>query len=165
MGMLFSVKKWTFVIFLISGYLFGAFAQMGQSELKILSENADVIVTGKVIQQNSSWNENKTRIFTRATIQVEETLKGSGLNSVVVSYPGGEVGDIGEMYTHTPKFENNEEVLVFLKKDQTGSSYKVVNGEDGKLTVTTDAKTGEKITAQNVKVNTLTAQIKNYVNE
>jgi len=165
MGMLFSVKKWTFVIFLVSGYLLGAFAQMGQSELKILSENADVIVTGKVIQQNSSWNENKTRIFTRATIQVEETLKGSGLNSVVVNYPGGEVGDIGEMYTHTPKFENDEEVLVFLKKDQTGSSYKVVNGEDGKLTVTTDAKTGEKITAQNVKVNTLTAQIKNYVND
>ena len=163
--MLFSVKKWTFVIFLISGYLFGAFAQMGQSELKMLSENADVIVTGKVIQQNSSWNENKTRIFTRATIQVEETLKGSGLNSVVVSYPGGEVGDIGEMYTHTPKFENNEEVLVFLKKDDKNTNYKVVNGEEGKINVLTDPKTGEKVTTSNVQINTLKAQIKSYIKD
>ena len=163
--MLFSVKKWTFVIFLVSGYLLGAFAQMGQSELKILSENADVIVTGKVIQQNSSWNENKTRIFTRATIQVEETLKGSGLNSVVVNYPGGEVGDIGEMYTHTPKFENDEEVLVFLEKDDKNTNYKVVNGEEGKINVLTDPKTGEKITASNVQINTLKAQIKSYIKD
>lgn len=154
------------IFIIISGFHLHTLSQTSQSELKNLSQNADVIITGKVTQQNSSWNENKTRIFTQATIQVDEYLKGGTVGgSVVVSYPGGEVGDIGELYTHTPKFENNEEVLVFLKKDQTSSSYKVVNGEDGKLTVITDAKTGEKITTQNIKMNTLTAQIKNYVND
>ena len=160
------IINWALVTFIISGFLFYGMAQTSQAELKNLSQNADVIITGKVTQQNSGWNENKTRIYTQATIQVDEYLKGGTVGgSVVVSYPGGEVGDVGELYTHTPKFENNEEVLVFLKKDLTSSSYKVVNGEEGKLTVITDAKTGEKITTQNIKVNTLTAQIKNYVND
>jgi hypothetical protein len=160
------IINWALATFIISGFLIYGLAQTSQSELKNLSQNADVIITGKVTQQNSSWNENKTRIYTLATIQVDEYLKGGNTgSSIVVSYPGGEVGDIGELYSHMPRFEDNEEVLVFLKKDQTGSSYKVVNGEEGKLTVISDAKTGEKITSQNVRVNTLTAQIKNYLND
>lgn len=156
----------TLIFVIICGFYQYALPQTSQSEIKQLSEKSDVIITGKVTQQNASWNESKTRIYTYATIQVEEYLKGGNTgNSIVVSYPGGEVGELGEMYTHTPKFANNEEVLVFLKKDKTGSNYKVVNGEEGKLTVISDAKTGEKITSQNVKMNTLTAQIKNYVND
>ena len=160
------IINWALVTVIISGFLFYGLAQTSQFEIKQLSEKSDVIITGKVTQQNASWNESRTRIYTYATIQVDEYLKGGNTgNSIVVSYPGGEVGDIGEFYTHTPKFVNNEEVLVFLKKDKAGSSYKVVNGEEGKLTVISDAKTGEKITSQNVRVNTLTAQIKNYVND
>ena len=161
-----SFMRLTLIFMIIFGFHQHTLSQTSQSEIKQLSEKSDVIITGKVTQQNASWNESKTRIYTYATIQVEEYLKGSNNeNSIVVSYPGGEVGDIGEFYTHTPKFANNEEVLVFLKKDKSGSSFKVVNGEEGKLTVISDAKTGEKITSQNVRVNTLTAQIKNYVND
>jgi hypothetical protein len=141
-----------------------SFAQLSSSEIKILSEKADVIITGKVAQQTSSWNENKTRIYTRATIQVEDNLKGNhSSNSVTVTYPGGEVGDIGEKYSHIPTFDNNEEVLLFLKKDSKTSDYKLVNGEDGKISVTTDAKTGEKITSSKRHISSLVAQIKSYV--
>ena len=41
-----------------------------------LSKGADVIITGKVTQQSSSWNDDNTRIYTKATIEVEEYLKG-----------------------------------------------------------------------------------------
>ena len=160
-----SAKNLILVIFVVIGFLSTISAQMGQSELKLLSENADLIITGKVIQQNSNWNKDKTRIFTQATIQVEETLKGSGQTSIIVSYPGGEVGDIGEMYTHTPKFENEEQVLVFLKKDPNSTEYKVYNGEDGKLTVTEDEKTGEKLLNKQIKLSSFKSQIKSFVNE
>jgi len=140
-------------------------AQTSQSELKNLSQNADVIITGKVTQQNSSWNETRTRIYTIATIQVEETIKGGGQNHVDVRYPGGEVGDVGELYSHMPTFANNEEVLVFLKRDENSPAYKVLNGEEGKLTVIADPKTGEKVVGQNIKVNSLTSQIKSYIND
>jgi len=153
-----------FVIIILSGLYFTSLAQLSSSELKILSEKADVILTGKITQQASSWNENKTRIYTHTTVQVEDYIKGNNNgNTVTVTYPGGEVGDIGEKYSHMPSFENNEEVLLFLKKDSKNTGFKIVNGEDGKITVTTDAKTGEKITSSKRHISSLTAQIKSYV--
>jgi hypothetical protein len=145
---------------------FTIFAQQMAVGLQDLSLGADVIITGKVTQQSSSWNDDNTRIYTRATIQVDEYLKGTNSgNSVVVTYLGGEVGDVGEMYSHMPRFVDDEEVLVFLRKDDKSSDYKVYNGENGKINVINDPKTGEKVTTSNVQFNSLKAQIKNYVND
>jgi len=160
-------KRYLFdVLIIVCGLYFTSFAQQITTELKELSKGADVILTGKVTQQASSWNENKTRIYTQATIQVEEYLKGNNNgSSVTVTYPGGEVGDVGELYSHMPRFEDNEDVLVFLKKDENNTDYKVFNGEDGKISVINDPKTGEKITTSNVQINSLKAQIKNFIND
>jgi hypothetical protein len=134
--------------------------------IKNLSKRADVILTGKVTEKKSSWNETKTRIYTKATVQVEEYLKGnSNGNYVEITYPGGEVGDVGELYTHMPQFEDNEEVLVFLKKDGKNGGYKVLNGEEGKITVLSDAKTKEKVTSSNLRIKDLKSQIKSFINE
>ena len=162
-----ALRNYSFLLVMIlSGFYFSSFAQLSSSGIKILSEKADVILTGKVTQQTSSWNENKTRIYTHATIQVEEFIKGNnGGSSVTVTYLGGEVGDIGEMYSHMPRFEKDENVLLFLKKETKTSDYKVLNGEDGKINLTTDSKTGEIITTSKVKVSTLKAQIKSFINE
>ena len=154
------------VLIIVSGFFPAAFAQLTSSEVESMSKNADLIITGKVTQQNSSWNENQTRIYTQATIQVEEYLKGSNNSGpVIISYLGGEVGEVGEMYSHMPRFEDNEEVLVFLKKDDKSTNYKVFNGEEGKINVIIDPKTGEKVTTSNVQINSLKAQIKSYIND
>ena len=160
-----SLRNYSFFfVMILSGFYFNSLAQLSSSEIKILSEKSDIILTGKVTKQTSSWNENKTRIYTHATIQVDDYIKGNnGRNSVSVIYPGGEVGDIGELYSHMPRFEKNEEVLLFLKKDTKNTSFKVVNGEDGKISVTTDPKTGEKVTSSKRHLSSLTAQIKNYI--
>jgi hypothetical protein len=78
---------------------------------------------------------------------------------------GGEVGDVGEMYSHMPRFQDNEEVLVFLKKEDKSTNYKVFNGEEGKINVVMDPKTGEKVTTSNVQIKSLKAQIKSYIND
>lgn len=154
------------VLIIVGGFLSAAFAQLTSPEVKSMSKNADLIITGKVVEQNSNWNENKTRIYTQATIQVEEYLKGSNNSGpVIVSYPGGEVGEVGEMYSHMPRFEDNEEVLVFLKRDDNSTNYKVLNGEEGKINVITDPQTGNKVTSSSVPVNSIKAQIKSYIND
>ena len=154
------------VVIFICGFFVTGYSQQENTRLENLSKHADVILTGKVTKQTSSWNENKTRIFTKATLQVDEYLKGNNSkNSIEVTYPGGEVGDVGELYTHMPRFSNNEEVLVFLKKDTKGSGYKVCDGEEGKIRVIRDDKTGEKITTSHMKVDHLKSQIKNFLNE
>ena len=161
-----TIMRLLCILIIVGGFISTAFAQLTSSDVERMSKNADIIITGKVTQQSSSWNENKTRIYTQATIQVDEYLKGNGNgSSLVVLYPGGEVGDVGEMYSHMPKFQDNEEVLVFLKKDEKSANYKVFNGENGKISVISDPQTGEKVTSSNVRVNTLKAQIKSYIND
>lgn len=157
--------KLSIFLFLL-GFCPAYFAQQVVVEIKDLSRGADVILTGKVTQQISSWNDDNSRIYTKATIQVEEYLKGSNDGgSVVVRYLGGEVGDVGELYSHMPRFEDEEEVLVFLKKDVKNAEYKVFNGENGKINIIEDSKTGEKVTTSNVNINSLKSQIKSYINE
>lgn len=160
------ITSLVFGFIFVCGIYSTTFSQQMAVELEDLSLGADVIVTGKVSEQSSSWNEDNTRIYTRATIKIDEYLKGNNNGStVVVTYLGGEVGDVGEMYSHMPKFEDQEEVLVFLEKDDNNSDYKVFYGEEGKISVINDPKTGEKITTSKVKINTIKAQIKSYVSE
>ncbi|MBT8390342.1 MAG: hypothetical protein HKO83_05965 [Ignavibacteriaceae bacterium] len=155
-----------YVLLMFCGLTTYSFAQQITTDLRALSKGADVIVVGKVTQQVSSWNEDKTRIYTRATLQINDYVKGNNSgNSVIVKYLGGEVGEIGEKYSHMPRFEDEEEVLVFLMKDEKSTDYKVYNGENGKIRVINDSKTGEKVTPSNVQVNSLKAQIKNYIND
>ncbi len=150
----------------ICGFQITSYSQQLSTDIENLSKGADVVLTGKVVQQNSSWNEDRSRIYTKATIQVEEYLKGNtNEGSIVVTYLGGEVGDVGELYTHMPKFEDDEEILVFLKRDQRTSSYKVFNGVEGKLSLVYDKNTGEKVTTSNVKINSLKTQIKSFITE
>jgi len=161
-----NYKYLILILFLFIGSNNNSLSQQLSTEINALTEGADVILIGKVSEQNSSWNEDNTRIYTLATIQVEEYLKGNNNGGpLVVRYLGGEVGDVGELYSHMPRFEDKEEVLVFLKRDEINDDYKVFNGEDGKISVINDPKTGEKVTTSNVQINSLKAQIKSYIND
>ena len=155
-----------FVFLLLSGFKSTSLSQTIHSDIQSLSKGADVILTGKVSKQNSSWNKDKSRIYTDVTLEVEEYLKGNnGNKTLVVTTPGGEVGEVGELYTHMPRFSKDEEVLLFVKKDTKDMSYKVVNGEEGKIALYTDKKTGDKVTSSNRKISTLKKEIKNYVEQ
>lgn len=140
------------------------YSQTSQPKIENLTKQADVILTGKVIEQKSEWNNNQTRIFTQSTIQVDEYLKGNEVNkSITITTPGGEVGDVGELYTHMPKFTKEEDVLLFVKKDKNNTAYKILDGEDGKLTLVKNEKTGELVTSSNKRVSSLKSEIKSYV--
>jgi hypothetical protein len=155
-----------FLILFLNGFKSTSLSQTIQSDIQSLSKGADVILTGKVTKQNSSWNKDKTRIYTDVSVEVDEYLKGNSSNkTIVVTTPGGEVGEVGELYTHMPRFSKDEEVLLFVKKDTKDMSYKVLNGEDGKMTLYTDKKTGEKVTSSNKNISKLKNEIKNYVEQ
>jgi hypothetical protein len=158
--------RFLYLVLIIAGFQLAVLAQEKASVVKKLSKGADVILTGKVTQKKSSWNEAKTRIYTKTTLEVEEYLKGKKSdNHVDIITPGGEVGDIGELYTHLPRFEENEEVLVFLKRDEKNTGYKVFKGEEGKIKVLSDSKTKEKITPSNLRIEDLKSKIKSYIDE
>lgn len=141
-------------------------SQTNLSELKYLSQNSDAIVTGKVVNQKSYWNKDKSRILTRAEIQISESLKGAdGVNQISVNYLGGEVDGVGELYTHSVTLENNEEVLLFIKKDKDDTAYKIFEGESGKISLKTDIKTGEKLTSRNIPVSVYKKEISKIITQ
>lgn len=162
--MKFKEKIFVFLVLFIFSIQFTNYSQSFQNEVRTLSRGADVILTGKVTNQESEWTQNKSRIITKTTIQVDEYLKGnSHLNTIVINHPGGEVDGVGELYSHMPRFDDKEEVLLFLKKDKNSSEYKVFSGEDGKVSLIRNKK-GEQVTASDISLNTIKMQIKSYTN-
>jgi hypothetical protein len=122
-----------------------------QSNAKLtegLIRESEVIVAGKVGDVVSEWTPKRQRIQTRVTLAVDEAIKGTVGNAMTIIVPGGEVDGVGELYTHTATFRNNEDVVVFAKKDASGR-YHVAGGKDGKFLVEKDSRTGAK-TVRNV---------------
>lgn len=109
------------------------FAQGGN--LEKLAKDSELIVTGKVIERQAEWNEDKTRIYTRVRVSVDEFLKGEqSENIITVTHLGGEIGEVGELYTGTARFEKDEEVVLFLKKDKK-DRLRITGGNKGKYKI------------------------------
>jgi len=80
-----------------------------------LSNGADAIVKGTVIEEASYWNNEHTGIFTTTVLSVDETLKGSITDeTVLVTCPGGEVDGMRQWVSSSPIFSEDEQVVVFL---------------------------------------------------
>lgn len=105
---------------------FDSRAMVGESEQ---------IVQGKVVELRSFWNEDGRVIVTEATVEVTETLLGSGASRVTVRVPGGQVGDFRVEATGFPVFERGQEVILFLQHDSRLGVERVVGHQQGHFEV------------------------------
>ena len=125
-----------------------------------LAQIADVVAAGRVSDLRSEWNADKSRIQTRVTVAVEQDIKGDAVGeSITLLVPGGEVDGVGELYTHTVQFRENEDVLVFASKDAKGD-LRVTSGVDGKYMVEKDRATGRKVIPSVGTLEEISARIK-----
>jgi len=115
--------------------------------------NSSDAVRGTVASVRSQWDDNHTMIYTVVTIDVSEIVLGSieKGRAISVYVPGGLVKDTGLMVEHAPKFEEGEDVLVFLTQLQ--GMYGVTSWEMGKFTV------------QNGNVREKNLPVTDYINE
>ena len=146
---------------LFAALLSPALAQQQEKSVATLSKEAEVIAVGRVTALKSEWEDGKKRIVTRVTVVVDEYLKKGTESSqtVTIKTLGGEVGEVGELYTHVPTFRQSENVIVFLKKDSRGD-YRVSGGTQGKYSLERDAKTGKVMVSGNVAREDFTKAIK-----
>lgn len=139
-------------------------AQVESANLQKLTESSEIIIIGKVINTKSEWNENRDRIFTKVKINADEFIKGNNkTGAIVVTVPGGEVGEIGEIYSDIPTFENEEEVLLFVKRDNY-NNYVVNSGLDGKYNIAKDEKVGVKMHNSISNIESLKSSIRSFLN-
>ncbi len=141
-------------------------SQQITTSLKSLTKNSEVVLIGKVSKQESKWNENKSRIYTDVTIDVDEYLKGqTGEKYITVSHLGGEVGEVGELYTHMPSFKEEEEMVLFVKRDKNDGKYRVYSSENGKIEIIKNKSSNQRFTASNKKVDDIKKEIQSYLAE
>lgn len=100
-----------------------------------LTLRAGLVVHGRIIGQSSTWNHDKTAIFTDSTVDVLNEIKGhTRTDRLVIRTPGGVVGGIGLWVEPVPHFLPGEEVLVFLAPSPAGG-HEVVGATQGKYAV------------------------------
>ncbi|MFY0530289.1 hypothetical protein ACN28I_46365 [Archangium gephyra] len=128
---------------------------MLRADLPELAQTSDAIVHGTVRRVESRWSGDGRRIVTDVEIQVTEALKGtSGQagSTVLVTQPGGQVGDIGQRVSGLAAFTPGEEVVVFLERrgktafrvsGMAQGKYQVQRTEGGKSAMAVPEPTGD----------------------
>lgn len=118
--------------------------------LEEVVDASEAIVHGNVVRTWADWDADHEYIWTHYEIQVVDKLKGNGVGTIVVSEPGGTVGETALQVAGTPQYEVGEEVVLFAEKTPVGylrtcgwgqGKFRVQRArETGKVTVRTAAK-------------------------
>ena len=123
-----------------------------RAEVPELSRKADAVVQGTVRRVQSRWAAGGRRIVTDVEIQVSDVLKGSPGRTVLVTQPGGRVGDIGQRVSGLASFDEGEEVVVFLQRrgpdaysvrGMAQGKFRVQRSPDGKTALAVPEPTGD----------------------
>lgn len=147
------------ILFNVSGS-----AQVRALSPEDLTRQSDAVVIGKVASVRSEWTGGRSRIQTKVTLAVEEVLKGEkGKATLDLVTPGGEVDGIGEYYSHTAQFKQDEDVVVFVRKDREGR-YRVAAGDQGKMVIREDRGTGKRMVSEGAPLDLLTTRVREATN-
>jgi hypothetical protein len=111
---------------------------------EILIERSEHVVYGRVVGIRSLWDEETRTIWTQTELQVLDAPKGAAPRSVIITEPGGEMGNVGHLVPGIPSFSLNEEVVVFLYEAER-NRLRVTGLRQGVYAVERDPETGDRI--------------------
>jgi hypothetical protein len=85
-----------------------------------LTDQSEVVVNGQVNRSWSEWDSEHKYIWTHYEIRITGVHKGSTAGTVIVSEPGGVVGDRGMSVAGVVSYAAGEQVAVFLQRMPNG---------------------------------------------
>ena len=88
--------------------------------LEDLASQSQSVVHGKVVKTWSAWDNNQQVIWTHYEVEVSDSLKGPAQSKLVVSEPGGTVGETSMLIAGTPVYEVGEEIVLFTEATPIG---------------------------------------------
>lgn len=125
-----------------------------------LTRKSTSVVYGKCSGVKCKWNQSQDIIVTEVTIVPEGYVKGNLGGQVVLTVPGGRIGDIIYEVSEMPVFEPGEEVFAFIYRHPSGKNL-ITGGFHGKMKIEKDKATGKRMVKskkahKNVPVHDLT---------
>jgi hypothetical protein len=114
--------------------------------LEELVDQAQSVVHGSVARKWSAWDDKQQLIWTHYEIVVADSLKGAREGKIVVSEPGGMVGDAVMQVAGAPVYEAGEEVVLFTASTPIGYA-RTCGWTQGKFRVEKSADGVRKIIA------------------
>jgi len=76
---------------------------------------SEKIIQGQVLSTKSFWNHEQGLIFTNVTFLVDEHIMGNGQREVIITIPGGTVGDETHLVSETPQLSEGDYGVVLLE--------------------------------------------------
>ncbi len=83
-------------------------------------DDSALIVHGTVLRSWSGWDRARQFIWTHYELQVSDMIKGLPSVKLVVSEPGGIIGETAMQIAGAPRYEVGEEVVLFLNRTPIG---------------------------------------------
>jgi hypothetical protein len=100
-------------IFILAGSIYSLTVE--KISLEELSQEADLIIYGRVISSESEWeNQSPGNINTYSEISIFEKIKGEAENSIIIKQMGGTIGEFSDIVSGTPILKPEEEFVFFL---------------------------------------------------
>lgn len=121
MGMAMRVGSWLVTTLLLVGVGVPVFVPgveattVKQFSLEQMVRGSHRIILGRCVSQETYWNKTRTRILTANRFAVTEDLKGESRETATVVTVGGTMDGLTLAVSGTPRFRENEEVLLFLE--------------------------------------------------
>ena len=83
-------------------------------------DDSELIVQGTVLRSWSDWDRARQFIWTHYELQVSDTMKGLPNVKLVVSEPGGIIGETAMQIAGAPRYQVGDEVVLFLNRTPIG---------------------------------------------
>ena len=114
---------------------------------EMIDESA-IVVHSKVWRTWTAWDDERQFIWTHYEILVADTLKGSADGKVVISEPGGTVGELSMSIVGSPRYQVGEEVILLAYRTPIGY-LRTCGWGQGTFSVQADSASGVKIVRTN----------------
>jgi hypothetical protein len=118
---------------------------LARLSLDQIAAGSDAVARVRCTAAESRWENGS--IWTLATVDVLESMKGNLPASITIRMPGGRVGHLTATVDATPKFAPGNEVVVFLQRSPAGD-FAVAGWAEGTFRISRDPRTGAETVTQ-----------------
>ena len=114
------------------------------AEFREIVGDSQIIAYGHVVDAVSELSDDRKRIETIVTFEVETYLKGGPGETLTFRVPGGQIGRYRSITVGAPVLESGTEAVLFLRKPDDGLPY-VFGLNQGVFRVQRDSRTHRRL--------------------